>query len=143
MLSWGYEHIHEVCERPECGWSAFTCRLPMRLLSQQPSSPCQAVIPKCQRPHGWLKDSSAKLLRDWARANHFFRESLRQALAFPDECEPAAGGICGDCKSRILWRLSIPNFSKLLQDQVSTGGQSQLVLLCTLPGIRSPATSQA
>ncbi|CAE8612863.1 unnamed protein product [Polarella glacialis] len=115
----------------------------MRLQRQQLSSPCQAVIPKCQRLHGSLKRSGAKLLRDWARANHFFREALRQAPAFPDEFEPAAGGICGDCKSRILWRLSIPNFFKPLEDQVSAGGQSQLMSLWILPGIRCLAITKA
>ncbi|CAE8585622.1 unnamed protein product [Polarella glacialis] len=73
----------------------------MRLPSWQPSSPCQAVIPKCQRLHGSLKRSSAELLRDWARANHFVREALQQAPAVPDTLfEPAPNHICGDCKSR-------------------------------------------
>ncbi|CAE8618192.1 unnamed protein product [Polarella glacialis] len=115
----------------------------MRLPRQQPSSPCQAVIPKCQRLHGSLKGSGAKLLRYCARANLFFHEALWQAPAFPDDLvQPAAGGICGDCTSRILWRFSIPNLFKPLDDQVSTGGQSQLMSLCTLPGIRCVATSQ-
>ncbi|CAE8720439.1 unnamed protein product [Polarella glacialis] len=113
----------------------------MRLPSWQPSSPCQAVIPKCQRLHGSLKHSGAKLLRDWARAIHFVGEVLRQALALPDEIEPAAEGICGDFKSRKIRRLSIPNFFKPLEDHVSTGGQSQLMSLCTLPGIRCPASA--
>ncbi|CAE8581825.1 unnamed protein product, partial [Polarella glacialis] len=57
-------------------------------------SPCQAVIPKCQRLHGSLKRSSAKLLRDWARAKHLVREALRQAPAtVPDEFEPTAEGL--------------------------------------------------
>ncbi|CAE8658801.1 unnamed protein product [Polarella glacialis] len=111
----------------------------MRLPSWQPSCPCQVLIPKCQRLHGSLKRSGAKLLTDWARANHFVREALRQAPAFPDELEPGAEGICADCKSRMIWRLSIPNFFKPLEDHVSTGGQSQLMSLCTLPGIRCPA----
>ncbi|CAE8677264.1 unnamed protein product [Polarella glacialis] len=111
----------------------------MRLPSWQPSSPCQAVIPKCQRLHGLLKHSGAELLRDWARANHFVREALLQAPAFPEEFEPAPEHICGDCKSRMIWRVSIPNVLKLLADHVSTRGQSQLMSLCTLPGIRCPA----
>ncbi|CAE8643051.1 unnamed protein product [Polarella glacialis] len=116
----------------------------MRLPIQQPSSPCQAVIPKCQRLHGSLKRSSAELLRDWARANHFVCEALRQALAFPDEFEPATEGICcADCKSRVIWRHSIPNVFKPLADHVSTRGQSQLMSLCSLRGIRCPATAQA
>ncbi|CAE8693847.1 unnamed protein product [Polarella glacialis] len=64
---------------------------------------------------------------------------LRQALAFPDQFEPGADELCGDFKSRMICRLSIPNFSKPLEDHVSTGGQSQLMSLCTLPGIRRPA----
>ncbi|CAE8720440.1 unnamed protein product [Polarella glacialis] len=111
----------------------------MRLPSWQPSSPCQAVIPKCQRLHGSLKRSGAKLLTDWARANLFVGEVLRQALALPDTIEPAAEGICGDFESRKIWRFSIPNFFKPLEDHESTGGQSQLMSLCTLPGIRCPA----
>ncbi|CAE8616579.1 unnamed protein product [Polarella glacialis] len=126
-------------EHPQCGLSALTCRLPMRLPSWQPSSPCQAVIPKCQRLHGSLKRSGAKLLTDGARADHFVRGALRQAPAFPDEFEPGAEGICADCKSRMIWRFSIPNFFKPLEDHESTGGQSQLMSLCTLPGVRCPA----
>ncbi|CAE8635208.1 unnamed protein product [Polarella glacialis] len=144
MLSRGYEHIHEVCERPECGWSALTCRLPVRLPSWQPSSSCQAVTPKCQRLHGSLKCSSAKLLGDWARANLFIHESLRQALKFPgDLIQPVAGVIWEDCKSRMIWRLLIPNVFKPLEDQVSIGGQSQLISLCILPGIRCLAITKA
>ncbi|CAE8612865.1 unnamed protein product [Polarella glacialis] len=116
----------------------------MRLPRQQPSSPCQAVIPKCQRLHGSWKRSGAKLLRYWARANLSFHEALRQAPAFPDDLiQPAAGGICGDCKSRILWRLSIPNFFKPLEDQVSTRRQSQLISLCILPSIRCSTITKA
>ncbi|CAE8675453.1 unnamed protein product [Polarella glacialis] len=115
----------------------------MRLPSQQPSSPCQTVIPKCQRLRGSLKRSGAELLRDWARANQFVREALRQAPAVPDEFEPAAEGISGDCKSRLIRRRSIPNFFKPLEDHVSIQGQSKMVSLCTLIGIRCPATAQA
>ncbi|CAE8608108.1 unnamed protein product [Polarella glacialis] len=115
----------------------------MRLPSQQPSSPCQTVIPKCQRLHGSLKRSIAELLRDWARANHFVREALRQAPAVPDAFEPMAEGICGDSKSRMIRRLSIPNFLKPLEDHVSIRGQSKMVSLCILPGIRCPATAKA
>ncbi|CAE8612862.1 unnamed protein product [Polarella glacialis] len=105
--------------------------------------PLAYEIAECQRLHGSLKRSSAKLLRDWACANNFIREASRQALAFSDEFEPAADAICGDCKSRILWRCSIPTFFKPLENQMSTGGQSQLMSLCTLPGIRCPATTKA
>ncbi|CAE8635207.1 unnamed protein product [Polarella glacialis] len=115
----------------------------MRLPSWQLSSPCQVVTPKCQRLHGSLRYSSAKLLGDWSRAIHFVREDSRQALAISDEFEPVADGICGDCKSRMIWRLSVPNFLKPLADSVSTGGQSQLMSFCTLPGIRRPATTKA
>ncbi|CAE8640682.1 unnamed protein product, partial [Polarella glacialis] len=62
----------------------------MRLPSQQPSSPCQAVIPKCQRLHGSLKRSGAELLRDLASASHFVREALRQATAIAAEFELTA-----------------------------------------------------
>ncbi|CAE8620590.1 unnamed protein product [Polarella glacialis] len=116
----------------------------MRLPSWQPFSTCQAVTPKCQRLHGSLKRSSAKLLKDWARANLFFHESLRQATAFlGDLIQPVAGGIWGDSKSRMVWRLSIPNFFKPLEDQASIGGQSQLMSLCILPGIRCLGTTKA
>ncbi|CAE8594476.1 unnamed protein product [Polarella glacialis] len=98
----------------------------------------------CQRLHGSSKRSGAELLRDWARAKHFVREALRQAPAFPAEFEPTAEGICGgDCKSRMLRRLSIPNFLKPLADHVSIRGQSQMMSLCTLSCIRCPATAQA
>ncbi|CAE8637038.1 unnamed protein product [Polarella glacialis] len=91
----------------------------MRLPSQQPSSPCQAVIPKCQPLHGSLKRSGAELLRDWARSRHFVREALQQAPAVPDEFEPTAEGICcGNSKSRVIRRLSIPKVFKPLADTV-------------------------
>ncbi|CAE8629119.1 unnamed protein product [Polarella glacialis] len=116
----------------------------MRLPSWQPSSPCQAVIPKCQRLHGSLKRSGAELLRDWAGANDFVREALQQAPAVPDTLfEPAANHICGDCKSRMIWRHSIPNFFKTFEDHKATRGQSQFMSLCSLRGIRCPATAQA
>ncbi|CAE8599228.1 unnamed protein product [Polarella glacialis] len=75
----------------------------------------------------------------------FMADILQQVctVRVPDQFEPAAGGICGDCKSGMIWRVSIPNFFKPLEDQVSTGGQSQVMSLCTLPGIRCPATPQA
>ncbi|CAE8585621.1 unnamed protein product [Polarella glacialis] len=116
----------------------------MRLTSWQPSSPCQAVIPKCQRLHGSLKRSSAELLRDLARANHFVCEALQQAPAVPDALfELAPNHICGDCKSRMIWHHSIPNIFKPFEDHKSTRGQSQLMSLCSLRGIRCPATAQA
>jgi hypothetical protein len=70
---------------------------------------------------------------------------VREALAFPNQFEPATAGICGDRKSRMIWRLSLPNFLKPLEDHVnvSTRSQSQLMSLCTLPGIKCPATAQA
>ncbi|CAE8723567.1 unnamed protein product [Polarella glacialis] len=133
-----------VTTRSVVGQHSRAACLPMRLPSWQPSSLCKVGIPKCQRLHSSLKRNGAKLLRDWARANLFFHEALRQAPAFPDDLiQPAAGGICGDCKSRILWRLSIPNLFKPLEDQVSTGGQSQLMSLCTLPSIRCSAITKA
>ncbi|CAE8581827.1 unnamed protein product [Polarella glacialis] len=96
-----------------------------------------------QQLHGSLKRSSAKRLRDRERANQFVREASRQALAFSDEFGPMADGICGDCKSRLIWCLSIPNFIKPLEDHVCTGEQSQLMSLCTPRGIRCPATTKA
>ncbi|CAE8655197.1 unnamed protein product [Polarella glacialis] len=111
----------------------------MRLPTHQPSSPCQAVIPKCQQLRGSFKRCGAKLLRDWARANHFVREASREALAFADQFEPAVEGICRDCKSPMMWRCSIPNFFKPLVDHVFTRGLSRLMSLCILPGIRCSA----
>ncbi|CAE8626423.1 unnamed protein product [Polarella glacialis] len=49
----------------------------------------------------------------------FVREALRQATAIPDNLfEPAAEHMCGDCKSRMIWRCSIPNVLKPLEDHV-------------------------
>jgi hypothetical protein len=135
MLSWSYDrHIQEVMQQSLLQHS---CKPSVRFVSTH--LPLAYEIAECLRLHGSFKRSGAKLLRDWARANHFVGEVLRQALALPDEIEPAAEGICGDFQSRKIWRLSIPNFFKPLEDHVSTGGQSQLMSLCILPGIRCPA----
>ncbi|CAE8602938.1 unnamed protein product [Polarella glacialis] len=125
-------------------WCQFTSEsVNTRSVVGQHSHARQSFRSASQQLHGSSKRSGARLLRDWARANHFVREASRKALAISDEFEPTADGICGGCKSRLIWSLSSPNFIKPLEDHVCTGGQSQLMSLCTLRGIRCPATTKA
>ncbi|CAE8640743.1 unnamed protein product [Polarella glacialis] len=90
----------------------------------QPTPDSHSEVPAAS----WLVEAQqCKAAERLGTSKPLLREALRQALASPDELELAAEGICGDCKLRMIWRRSIPNFLKPLADHVFARVYSSLL----------------